>query len=243
MVQGAPEELTVAAAPVEPGGEAQVIAGEVLHDPQRGPQFLEGREDQVHRLLDLLIGIQHELAGGVVDQPGGWPVAELAGLGLLELGSQQPRPNPVQLGGAHGALDPQDQAVVVLGGIINAVFVDDEGVGQAADFNEAIPVAATAGQSRGFQTQNGAGAAETDLGHQVLEAIASEGGGPGESLVLIDDLDAFLGPSQLVGASRQVILAGGAGGMLADLDGTGLPDVDQSLAVEMVGADLGVTES
>jgi hypothetical protein len=85
--------------------------------------------------------------------------------------------------------------------------------------------------------------AETDLGHQILEAVATEGGGPGVSLVLVDDLDVFLGPSQLVGAARQVVLASGTGGIVSDLHGGRLPDIDQGVAVEMLGADLGVTES
>src|SRR4029077_11826383 len=243
VVQGAPQELTVATAPVEPGGEAQVIAGEGLDDPARGPHRVEGGEDQAHRLLDLLIGIEDELAGGIRDQPGGRPEAELARLGLGQLVGQQPRPEPVRFGGAHGALDPQDQPVVVLSGIINAVLVDDEGVGQATDFNEAIPVAAAPGPSGGFQAEDGAGAAQADLGHHVLETIATEGGGPGESLVLVDDLDALFGPSQLFGVLRQVILASGAGGMIAHLRGRRLPDGDQGRAVEMLGADLGGTVS
>ena len=220
-------------------GKLRLILGEVLDDPERGPHLLEGVEDQAQRLLDLLVGIEDDLAGGVVDQPGGRPEAELAGSGLLQLAPQQPRPDPVQLGFAHGALDPQEQAVVVLSRIIDAVLVDDEGVGQATDLDEAIPVAAGTGQARGFQAQDGADAAETDLGHQVLEAVATEGGGPGVSLVLVDDLDVFLGPSELVGASRQVVLAGGAGEYVAHLHGGRLPDVDQGLAVEMLGPDLG----
>jgi hypothetical protein len=76
------------------------------------------------------------------------------------------------------ALDPQEQAVVVLSRIIDAILVDDERVGQATDLDEAVPVAAGTSQPRGFEAQDGADAAESDLGHQVLEAVASEGGGP-----------------------------------------------------------------
>ena len=108
----------------------------------------------------------------------------------------------MQFGFAHGAQDSQEQAVVVLSGIIDAVLVDDQGVGQGTDLDESIPVAARTGQAGGFQAEDGAGAAEADLGHQVLEAIATEGGGPGVSLVLVDDLDAFLGPSQAGRRSR-----------------------------------------
>src|SRR5262249_37525526 len=150
-------------------------------------------------------------SGGVVDQPGGWPEAELAELSLLLLAPEQPRPDPVQLSLAHRALDSEEQTVVVLSGIVNAVLVDDEGIRQAADLDEAMPVAAGACQARCLETEDGAGMTETDLGHQVLEAIAVEGGGSGVSLVLVDNLDVLLGPSQALGASRQIVLAGGTG--------------------------------
>ena len=60
---------------------------------------------------------------------------------------------------------------------------------------------------------------ETDFGHQVLEAIATEGGGPGVSLVLVDDLDALLGPTEVFSTARQVVLARGACGIDPHLDG------------------------
>ena len=62
-------------------------------------------------------------------------------------------------------------------------------------------------------------------------------------MVLVDDLAARLGPPELVGVLRQVVLASGAGGMIAHLHGGRLPNIDQGLAVEMLGADLGGTES
>jgi hypothetical protein len=144
----------------------------------------------------------------------------------------------VLLGGAHGPFDSQEQAIVVLGRIINAILVDDEGIGQTTDLDETIPVAARTGQARGFQAQDGADAAKPDLGHEVLEAVASQDGGPGVALVLVDDVDPPLGPSELLGAASQVVLAGGAGDVVADLHGGRLADIDQGLAVEMLAADL-----
>src|SRR3954466_629603 len=227
VVQGDPGELTVTAPPVMTGGEAELIPGEIPDDPQRGPHSLEGLEGQAQRLLHLLVGIEDDLAGGVIDQAGGWAGAELAGSGLLQLAPQEPRSDPVQLGGAHRPFDPQEQAVVVLSRIIDAILVDDEGVGQATDLDEAVPVAAGTSQSRGFEAQDGTDATEPDLGHQVLEAVATEYGGAGVTLVLVDDVDVSLGPSELLGASRQVVLACGAGDVVADLHGGRLSDVDQ----------------
>src|SRR3954463_14169103 len=85
--------------------------------------------------------------------------------------------------------------------------------------------------------------AESDLGHQVLEAVAPEGRCPGVTLVLVDDVDVSLGPSELLGASRQVVLAGGAGDVVAHLHGVRLSDIDQGLALEMLGPDLEGGES
>jgi hypothetical protein len=133
--------------------------------------------------------------------------------------------------------------VQVLSGIINAILINDEGIRQATDLDETTPVAVGTCQAGCLETEHGADVTETDFGHQVLEAVATEGGGPGVALVLVDDLDVFLGPSELVGAPRQVVLARGAGDIIAHLHGGRLPDVDQGVAVEMLGADLGVTES
>src|SRR5947209_7963949 len=80
--QRSPAQLAVAAAPVMAGGETEPIGGEFLDDPERGPDPLEGVEDQAQRLLDLLVGIEDELDGGVVDQSGGRSGAELSGPGL-----------------------------------------------------------------------------------------------------------------------------------------------------------------
>ena len=108
VVQGSPGQLAVAAPPVMAGGDAELMLGEILNHPERGPHLLEGVEDQAQRLLHLLVGIEDDLAGGFVDQPGGGPGAELAGSGLLQLAPQQPRPDPVQLGFAHGSLEACD---------------------------------------------------------------------------------------------------------------------------------------
>jgi hypothetical protein len=147
----------------------------------------------------------------------------------------------VQLGLAPGAEDAQQQAVGVLAGVVDPVLVDDQGVGQGADLQQAVPVGAGAGQAGRFQAEDRAGLAEADLGDQELEAIAVHRGGPGAPLVLIDPRDGGLRPAQVLGALHAVVLAGGAGGVLADLKQGRLADVDERLALKMVGPHLGGT--
>ncbi len=81
-----------------------------------------------------------------------------------------------------------------------------------------IPVAARAGQARGFQAEDSAGLAEPDLGDQELEAVAVNRGGAGASLILVDDGDGCPRPAQVLRPLYEVVLAGGAGGVFTDLE-------------------------
>src|SRR5436305_13294518 len=96
-------------------------------------------------------------------------------------------------------------------GSVDTVLVDDQRVGQGADLQQAIPVAAGAGEAGGFEAEDGPGLAESNLGDQELEAVAIHGGGTGAALVLIDDGDGRLGPTQILSPLHEVVLAGRAG--------------------------------
>ena len=237
--QRLPEQFAVAGLAPEAIGEEQVVLGEVLDDRQGRARLLEQGEEQADRLLHLLVGIEDEPAGRVEDQADGRTHPQFALFGAGQLAAEQAVAEPVQFGLAHGAEDAQQQAVGVLGGVVDAVLVDDQGVGQGTDLQQAIPVAAGAGQARGFQAEDGPGLAQPDLGDQELEAVAVHRGGAGASLVLVDDGDGRLRPAQVLGPLHEVVLPGGAGGVLADLQQGGLADVDEGGAVKMVGTNLG----
>src|SRR5262249_48145035 len=134
--------------------------------------------------------------------------------------------------------DPQEQTVGVLRGIIGAVLVDDQRIGQSTDFDETIPIAARPRQAGSFEAEDGPGAAQADLGGEILEAVATGRGRPRTSLILVDDFDPLLGPSQVAGAAGEVILPGGAGGVLAHLQRGRLADIDQGESVAVAGSDL-----
>src|SRR5262249_8722607 len=195
-------------------------------------------EDQAHRVTDLLVRVEDDPALGVVDQSRGRSEPELALAGLVQLASQHSATEPVQFGLAHGAQESQEKPVGIHGGVIGSILVDDQRVGQSTDLNETIPVAARAGQARGFQAEYGSGPAQADLGDEVLEAITTGRRGPGAPLILVDDLNAIGGPSQIASAPGEIVLPGGAAGVFADLQGSGLADVDQGESVEVVRSDL-----
>jgi len=80
--------------------------------------------------------------------------------------------------------------------------------------------------------------AQANLGDEVLKTVGTGRGRSRVPLILVDDLDPLLRPSQVVGATGQVILPGGAGGVFAHLNHGGLADVDLGHTVEMIRPDL-----
>lgn len=215
-----------------------MVNGKVVDHRQGGASFGKPVKDQPHGLLHFLVGVQNDALVGIEDEPDGQPEAQLAVAGLLQLAAQQPAAQPMQFGLAHRAPESQQQAIVVLVGIVEAVFVDDQGLGQRADLQEPIPIAAGAGQARGFQAQDRPGPAHAHFGEQLLEAIAADRRGARAPLVLVEDGDAFLRPTQSAGALDEMVLARGAGGMRANLEQGGLAHVNERLAVEMFGAEF-----
>ena len=71
--------------------------------------------------------------------------------------------------------------------MVDAVGVADQGVGQAAQVQQAVPVGVVAGQARDFQAQHDAGLAQRNLGRQSREAGPLGAGGTGATQILVND--------------------------------------------------------
>ena len=74
--------------------------------------------------------------------------------------------------------------------MIDAIGVADQGVGHAAEVEQAIPVAVVAGEARDLEPEHDPDVTEGDLGGQASEAAAVAGTGTRETEILIDDHDA-----------------------------------------------------
>ena len=74
--------------------------------------------------------------------------------------------------------------------IVDAVFIENQRVGQRADLQQAMPVHRVSRQARDFQAEHDAGAAQADFGHQPLESFAIGGRGARLAQISIDDDDA-----------------------------------------------------
>jgi hypothetical protein len=115
-----------------PPGERQPVGPECLHHGGRRPGGLEHGEQPLHGAAHRGVGVGDDVPGGVVDEPDGQRHDQFAAAGLGQLPAAQPGPDEMELGFTDLPFHPQDQSVVEVAGIVEAVFVADERAGQAA---------------------------------------------------------------------------------------------------------------
>ena len=98
VIQRHPRQLAPALAGADPDREQQPVAVERLDYRARGPGPLERAEQVAQRVLHASVGIEHDVAGRVIDQADGKLDTQLAAAGFGELPAAQPRADEVQLG-------------------------------------------------------------------------------------------------------------------------------------------------
>ncbi|HET8852721.1 MAG TPA: hypothetical protein VFN02_09350, partial [Ktedonobacteraceae bacterium] len=80
--------------------------------------------------------------------------------------------------------------------------------------------------------------AQSHLSHQQLKPIAPDGRGTRLALILVNDLDSCLFPSQVVGTLDQVILPGRTAAMLAHLQQRRLAHIDHRGSRQVIRTDF-----
>ena len=95
-------------------------------DGTGGPVLGDQGKAQPADLGDFLVRVEDHSAGGVVDESYGQAKAELAQFGFGQLAAPEPLPPPVPFRFAHGTLQAQEQAIIVLAGIVDAFLVTDQ---------------------------------------------------------------------------------------------------------------------
>jgi hypothetical protein len=175
--------------------KAEPFAAEVAQHCHRRAMVLEQGKNEPYGVLDLLVRIQHDVPERIMDQANGQREAQLALLGFRHRAALHALPQPMEFGLRHRPLEAEQQAIIVVRGIIDAFLVNDQGVGQGADFQQPVPVTTGAGQAGGFETEHSAGVPQAHFGHEPLEAIAPDGGGARMGLVLVDHADLVACPA------------------------------------------------
>ena len=103
-------------------------------------------------------------------------------------------------------LRPEDQAVVEQGGVVDPVGVGEQGIGDAAQVEEAIPVRVIARQARDFEADHEAHLEEGHIGGELGEAGALGDAVGGDAEILVEDRDLFSPPAEVDGALDQGVL-------------------------------------
>ena len=115
-----------------PPGQPQAVAAEADHHLPGRAELVKAAEHARDRFPDRLIGGDDHVVIVVVVQPGGQRQPQLAAGGLGAQSFGHPCPQQVQFAFREGALEAQDEPVVIAGGMVNAVGVGDQRVGQRA---------------------------------------------------------------------------------------------------------------
>ena len=195
LAQALPNNLAALVATPHATGKAEVLVLKLLHDGQRRAGLLKQVKYQADGMLHFLIRVKHHVVSGIVDQAHRQAHAELTPLGLLQFAAEETTAEPMKFGFAHRALKSQEQAIVILTGIVDTFFVDDECFRDGADLKQAIPVAARPSQARNFEAEHRPGVPQTDFDQERLKAIAASSGRSGVALILVDHRNVLRGPT------------------------------------------------
>jgi hypothetical protein len=120
-----PGQLALAGAGAYPHRKQQLLGVELLHGRAGRAGAGKQGEHLPDGLLHTGIRVKHDAPGGVVDQPDRQEHAQFAAAGLGQLPADETGPDEMQLGLAHRALEPEQQPVVEVGRVIQAVLVAD----------------------------------------------------------------------------------------------------------------------
>ena len=238
-LEGLPEQLAAARPVLGAAGEEQVLVAEEAEHGAGGARTLVGIEQRLDRLPNLGVGVEHDAVLGVVDESDGERDPQLAAARPAPDAAAQPGAQQMEFGLTHGALEAEEEPVVEVGGVVDAVLVEDQGVGEGAQLEQPVPVGVVAGEPGDFETEDDAGGAHADFGDEAAEALPV-GGGAGPAEVGVDDDDLAGRPAEGERPLAERVLAAGALLVLDHLAEGGLAHIQERGAAPVVGGDLGV---
>ena len=239
VLQRLPVQFALARPAAEAAGKVQPLAAEVPHRGGGGAGACEGIEQHPQGLSHLGIRVERDPVQRIVDQSHRQRQLQGSAPRPVRQAAAQPGVQHVQFGLAHGALEAEQQPVVEVAGIVDAVLVEDQRVAQRADLQQAVPVGRVARQPRHLKPKHDPGAARADLRDQTLEPVAvpvcarlAEIG--------VDHHHAPVRPAERHRPFAQGVLAARALCVLVDLAHRGLAHVEIRVAAQMAGGHLAI---
>src|SRR5215467_1142998 len=161
----------------------------------------------------------------------------LAAFCLIANAAVETRAQHVKLGFAHRAFETEQKAIVEEPGMIDAVGIANERVGQASEVDETVPIGVIAGEPRDLEAEHKTHPCECYFGGEVSKARSLHRAVTGEAEILVDDNDSILRPTELTGLGRERILPLRRFAIVLDLSGARLTQIDDSLARQVARGD------
>jgi hypothetical protein len=149
-------------------------------DPSCRAEFVEPLEDRADRAGDGFIRMKEDFPILFSpDEAHGQAAPQFSASGFVADAAVQPGAKDVQLGFAHCALEAEQKAIVEQRRVIDAVVVANESIGDAAQFEQAIPVGVVSSQARHFQSEDDAHVSQRDFAGEASKPGALVGAGAG----------------------------------------------------------------
>jgi hypothetical protein len=96
--------------------------------------------------------------------------AQFAPRGLIADSAIEASPQHMQFGFTHRALEPEQEAVIEQGRMIDAVGIADQRVGKSSQIDQAVPFGIIAREPRDFETKHETHAGKRHLGGEAGKA-------------------------------------------------------------------------
>lgn len=192
-------------------------------------------EHQGNRLLDAPIGIGLNAVAAGAHVADGHRHEQLAAARLLLQCLKRALAQHRELHLGYGPFHTEQQAIIGMTRIVDAILVDDQRSHQAAELKQRVPVTAIAGEPRGLDRNHRADPTFADRREQLLEPGPRDAAA-GAAEIIIDHRN--VGLAELAGPIDQPILAPLALQVVDDLIRRRLANVNDGLTSEVLRRDL-----
>src|ERR671929_463274 len=153
--------------------EGQALVAEPEPDAAHRAELGKAREDGADGGADRGIGMEAHLTVGLApDKADRETTAQFAARGLVADAAEKARPQEVQLGLAHGALQAKQEPIIEEPRVIDAIGIADEGIGETAEIQQTVPIGVVAGEAGELEAED-----DADMAQRGLRG--GPGGGPG----------------------------------------------------------------
>lgn len=169
--EGRPGQFTLVWSAPVPNREIEVLIIEILHCSASAAVGGESAEQQSDGLLYCGVRVELDVVVVVVDESDWQGDFQFTADCLGALSADESGADEVQLSLAHRAFEAQQELVVEVTGVVEPVFIADEGAGEGAEFQQAVPVSVVACQAADFQAQDNSGVTHAYFSYQLLEAF------------------------------------------------------------------------